>query len=90
MRGVYAKQDIKKGETLVFVPHHALIDMNMIFNSTIAQKMDESPIIKEKDFIGAEILTILLLIEKEKGKNSTYYHQINNFPDLDDFPVKYD
>ena len=35
MRGVFAKSDIKQGETLVFVPYHCIIDMQMIENSTL-------------------------------------------------------
>jgi len=34
MRGVYAKRDIKNGESIVFVPYDALIEKNKVFKDT--------------------------------------------------------
>jgi hypothetical protein len=41
MRGVFAKKDISKGSSLVFVPYDALIERDMMFNTPLGEQMKE-------------------------------------------------
>jgi hypothetical protein len=90
MRGVFANSDIKKGEILVFVPYKALIDMNSIENTTLGEKMEASHPIADHEFTAADILALIILQQKDLGKEAPHYHLLNNFPELNDFPQKYD
>jgi hypothetical protein len=40
-RGVHAARDIKKGETILHVPKHQIITLEMAFNSPVGKKMYE-------------------------------------------------
>ena len=95
MRGVYAKRDIAKGEKLVFVPYDALIERDKVYRDTeIGKKLVE---IKDEYLVGAkslwyesvDLLAIMLLEQKSLGQDSHYFHFINNFPAVDDFPITY-
>ena len=38
-RGVYARQDIKKGEVVMFVPLHKMIDLQLVCKSDVGHQM---------------------------------------------------
>jgi hypothetical protein len=94
MRGVYAKRDIKSGESIVFVPYDALIEKNKVFRDTEIGILVDS--IKDK-LVGADalwyesvdMLAIMLLEQKSLKTDSHYFHFLNNFPAVDDFPLMY-
>lgn len=93
MRGVFAKRDFKKGETLLYVPAKMCITLDHILNKTdIGQEMVQKNLTKGTGkLFHANIAAMAMfhLTERQKGKDSYYYHHLNSMPGTEEFPIFY-
>ena len=95
MRGVYAKKDFTKGDLIVFVPYHALIEREKVFTDTpLGKKVKE---VKEEKLGEGQLwypnvmyLSLMILQQLKLGEESHYTYFLGNFPETDDFPLTYD
>jgi len=87
-RGVHASQDIRNGETILYVPLKQIITLEMAFKSPLGKLMYEKGlrqrlISPKHSFLGA-----YLLQEKKKLPNTDFKEYLDILPKgMGDFPI---
>ena len=79
MRGMFAARDIKKGETLLFVPNHLILSVDKSFQSEIGQIMKQKNLIKGGGKLNSPTMSLLginNLQEIDKKEKSPFYHHL--------------
>ena len=91
MRGIFANQDIAKGETLLFVKIDQIITLNRAKRSPIGRLICDSNLQPGREngmnHPTTSLLAIYNMQEKRKGKDSLFYNHLKVQPGLDDFPI---
>ena len=91
MRGMYATSDIKKDETIMFIPDHIILSLEKGIASPLGQLMANKNLLPGKNRLfkpNMDILTINNLQEVAKGTDSQYYYHFRAMPDSSNsFPV---
>lgn len=86
-RGVHAARDIKKGETILYVPKHQIISLEMAMASPIGKKMYEKGL--RQRLISPKHSFLCTFIMQEKRKESSEWDTyIDILPkNLGNFPI---
>ena len=90
MRGIFAKEQIKKGETVLFVKDDIIISLDKAKNSPIGKELIEKKLGLGDNGLSypqAVQLAVFNMQERKKGKDSIFYHHLKVQPGLDDFPI---
>ncbi len=86
-RGVHASRDIKKGDTIIFVPKNRIITLEMAYASPIGKKMYEkglrSALISPKH----SFLATFIMQERRKSESDWQYYMDILPKDGRDFPI---
>ena len=86
-RGVHAARDIKKGETILYVPKHQIISLEMAMASPIGKKMYEKGLRQRLISPKHSFLCTFIMQEKRK-ENSEWHTYIDILPkNLSNFPI---
>ena len=75
MRGIYAVEAVKKGETLLYVPDHLLLSLQMGLNSPLGKIMTEKRLVPGGFRLNSPamaVLSILNLQEISLGEESLF------------------
>ena len=87
-RGVHAAKDIKKGETIVYVPLSEIITLEMAMESPIGAQMAEKKL--RQRLISPKHSFLATYIMQERRKESHYDKYIDILPKaFDNFPIFY-
>ena len=65
-RGVYARQDINKGEVVMFIPLHKIIDLQLVCKSDIGRQMLQAGLNKKLSAPKNSFLAAYLMQERHK------------------------
>jgi len=61
MRGMYAVEDIKKGETMLFVPDHLLLSLQRGLNTPLGKIMTEKRLVPGGFRLNAPTMAVLAI-----------------------------
>lgn len=82
-RGIFAIQDLKKGERIFSIPEHQTITLDVVKESEIGKLIQKVDLVANSH----SMFAAFLLFER-LNKNSTYSDYIGNLPtDLGNFPL---
>ena len=87
---MFATRDIKKGETMLFVPDHLVLSLEKGKESELGKLMTEKRLVPGGYRLNAPTMAVLAinnLQENDKGKDSLFYHHLQVQPGVEDFPV---
>ena len=86
-RGVHASKDIKKGETILYIPKHQIITLEMAFASPVGKKMYEKGLRQRLISPKHSFLSTFLMQERRKPE-SIWQPYLDILPkNFDCFPV---
>jgi len=89
-RGVHAARDIKKGETILYVPKHQIITLEMAFASPVGKRMYEKGHRQRLISPKHSFLSTFLMQERRK-KESIWHPYLDILPkNFSNFPVFFD
>ncbi|XP_078696604.1 SET domain-containing protein 4-like isoform X1 [Branchiostoma floridae x Branchiostoma belcheri] len=84
-RGVMAARSIKGGEVIIAVPRNILISCRTILSSRLGTELKKWS--STSRFTCAQVLSLFLLLEKNKGKSSFWHPYIRTLPNTFTTPV---
>lgn len=90
MRGMYAVNDIKKGENFLYVPDKLLLSLQRALDTPLGKRMTEKRLIPGGFRLNAPtmaVLTIGNMQEISKGEESYWANHYEVQPGVEDFPV---
>ena len=87
MRGVFAKKDFKKGDTLIFVPNKLCLTTRKILEeTTIGKQISDLNLLDKLYHPLLAIFSIFYLTERD-NKDSFFFKFFQSFPDTENFPI---
>ncbi|XP_078615379.1 SET domain-containing protein 4-like isoform X2 [Branchiostoma floridae x Branchiostoma japonicum] len=84
-RGTMAARNIKAGEVIIAVPRNILISCRTVLSSKLGTELKKWS--GTSRFTCAQVLSLFLLIEKNKGEDSFWYPYIRSLPNSFTTPV---
>jgi len=86
-RGVHAKEEIKKGDTVLFVPHDTIVTLDLAKESPLGKYMVENEVVDYMYYKMSAYFAVFLMQER-KNPNSKFKAYLDILPKShDDFPI---
>ena len=86
-RGVHAAKDIKKGETILFVPKHQIITLELAFASPIGKKMYEKGL-RQRLLSPKHSFLSTYIMQERRNPDSSWQYYIDILPKcFSNFPI---
>ena len=90
MRGMYAVEAVKKGETLLYVPDHLLLSLQRGLNTPLGKIMTEKKLVPGGYRLNAPTMAVLAISNLQEislGEKSLFNDHFLVQPGVEDFPV---